>query len=84
MCLGVPGRVISVNGDVADVDMEPFGPFAFKENVAVAIAVAAELGISRQTFYKYKRRWDAEGPAGLVERSRSSLPPLSMLTDRAK
>src|SRR3954464_2269331 len=32
--------------------------------------LCAELGISRQTFYKYKRRWDAEGPAGLVERSR--------------
>jgi transposase-like protein len=29
-----------------------------------------ELGISRQTFYKYRRRWAAEGPAGLVERSR--------------
>jgi transposase InsO family protein len=33
-------------------------------------ALSAELGISRQTFYKYKRRWAAEGPAGLVERSR--------------
>jgi transposase InsO family protein len=33
-------------------------------------ALCAELGISRQTFYKYKRRWAAEGPAGLVERSR--------------
>jgi transposase InsO family protein len=33
-------------------------------------ALCGELGISRQTFYKYKRRWQAEGPAGLVERSR--------------
>ena len=32
--------------------------------------VCAELGISRQTFYKYRRRWRVEGPAGLVERSR--------------
>ena len=32
--------------------------------------VCRELGISRQTFYKYRRRWLAEGPAGLVERSR--------------
>jgi transposase InsO family protein len=32
--------------------------------------VCAELGISRQTFYKYRRRFLAEGPAGLVERSR--------------
>lgn len=33
-------------------------------------ALCAELGISRQTFYKYRRRFAAEGPAGLVERSR--------------
>ena len=33
-------------------------------------ALCAELGISRQSFYKYRRRWEAEGPAGLVERSR--------------
>lgn len=29
-----------------------------------------EVGISRQTFYKYRRRFRAEGLAGLVERSR--------------
>jgi transposase-like protein len=29
-----------------------------------------ELQISRQTLYKYRRRFEAEGPAGLVERSR--------------
>jgi transposase InsO family protein len=33
-------------------------------------ALCAELGISRQTFYKYRRRYDVEGPAGLTERSR--------------
>jgi transposase InsO family protein len=32
--------------------------------------LCAELGISRQTFYKYRRRFRAEGLAGLVERSR--------------
>lgn len=32
--------------------------------------VCRQLGISRQTFYKYRRRWLSEGPAGLVERSR--------------
>lgn len=32
--------------------------------------VCRELGISRQTFYKYRRRWLEDGPAGLVERSR--------------
>ncbi|HJR87321.1 MAG TPA: IS481 family transposase [Acidimicrobiia bacterium] len=29
-----------------------------------------ELGLSRQTFYKYRRRFAREGPAGLIERSR--------------
>jgi transposase InsO family protein len=33
-------------------------------------ALCAELEITTQTFYKYKRRWEEEGPAGLVERSR--------------
>lgn len=33
--------------------------------------LCAELGISRQTFYKYRRRFEAEGPAGLAERSRA-------------
>lgn len=32
--------------------------------------LCTELGISRQTFYKYRRRFVAEGPAGLAERSR--------------
>jgi transposase InsO family protein len=32
--------------------------------------LCAELGISRQTFYKYRRRFAAEGPPGLLERSR--------------
>lgn len=32
--------------------------------------VCAELGLSRQTFYKYRRRFETEGPGGLVERSR--------------
>jgi transposase-like protein len=33
-------------------------------------ALCAELEISRQTFYKYRRRFAEEGPAGLAERSR--------------
>jgi transposase InsO family protein len=33
-------------------------------------ALCAEMDISRQTFYKYRRRWEDEGPPGLVERSR--------------
>lgn len=31
--------------------------------------VAAEMGISRPTAYKWWRRWEVEGPAGLVDRS---------------
>jgi transposase InsO family protein len=39
--------------------------------VGVSVSLVCEdLEISRQTFYKYKRRFEAEGPAGLVERSR--------------
>lgn len=33
--------------------------------------LCADLEISRQSFYKYRRRFDAEGPAGLVARSRA-------------
>jgi len=33
-------------------------------------ALCGELMISRNTFYKYRRRFEAEGPPGLVERSR--------------
>lgn len=33
-------------------------------------ALCAELGVSRQTFYKYRRRFALEGPGGLAERSR--------------
>ena len=31
--------------------------------------LCAELGISRQSFYKYRRRFAEEGAAGLVERA---------------
>jgi hypothetical protein len=36
-------------------------------------ALCRELDISRQTLYRYRRRFEAEGPAGLVERSRRPL-----------
>src|SRR4051812_5064640 len=42
----------------------------FRVNVS---DLCGELGISRESFYKYRRRWLAEGPAGLVERSRRPL-----------
>jgi transposase InsO family protein len=44
-----------------------FAPGAPRVDVS---ALCAELGISRQSFYKYRRRFAVEGPAGLVERSR--------------
>ena len=34
-------------------------------------ALVAELGISRQTFYVYERRFAKEGLSGLVARSRA-------------
>ena len=33
-------------------------------------ALCRELDITRQTLYKYRRRFEVEGPPGLVERSR--------------
>lgn len=42
-------RLVAVDPeDLTDEEMEPFSWFAFKENVAIALAVAAELGIPRQ------------------------------------
>jgi transposase InsO family protein len=43
-----------------------------EENLA---AWCRRLGISRQTAYKWRARYRAEGPAGLEERSRSPLHP---------
>ena len=43
----------------------------FSSGVPVNVtALCRELGISRQTLYKYRRRFEVEGPLGLVERSR--------------
>ena len=36
------------------------------------LATCARLGISRQTYYKYRSRFDAEGVSGLIPRSRGS------------
>jgi transposase InsO family protein len=47
---------------------------ALNAQVSVSVTeLCAQLGISRQTFYKYRRRFEREGPAGLVERSRRPL-----------
>ena len=59
----------------------------FSSGVPVKVtALCRELGISRQTLYKYRRRFEAEGPAGLVERSRrphSSAQRISAQTEDA-
>ena len=49
-------------------------------------ALCRDLGISRQTLYKYRRRFELEGPAGLVERSRRPLSTprrVSIVTEEA-
>jgi transposase InsO family protein len=44
---------------------------ALNAQVSVPVTeLCVQLGISRQTFYKYRRRFEREGPSGLVERSR--------------
>ena len=37
------------------------------------VSLCAELGISRKTFYEWRKRHDKEGPAGLEPRSRRPL-----------
>jgi transposase InsO family protein len=53
------------------VSMEAKLLAVFSSGVPLKVtALCRELGISRQTLYKYRRRFEAEGPAGLIERSR--------------
>jgi UDP:flavonoid glycosyltransferase YjiC (YdhE family) len=69
------------------VSMEAKLLAVFSHGVPVKVAaLCGELGISRQTLYKYQRRFEAEGPAGLVERSRrphSSPQRISAETENA-
>jgi transposase InsO family protein len=60
--LGVTKKVITMEAKLLAVFTS-----GLKLNVQ---ALCAELGISRQSLYKYRHRWEAEGPPGLVERSR--------------
>jgi transposase InsO family protein len=56
------------------VSMEARLLAVFSSGVPLRVtALCRELEISRQTLYKYRRRFEAEGPAGLVERSRRPL-----------
>jgi transposase InsO family protein len=56
-------KVVSMEAKLAAVFSGPLGGMRVSD-------LCVQLGISRQTFYKYRRRFQAEGPAGLVERSR--------------
>jgi transposase-like protein len=63
--LGVAKTVVSMEAKLLAV---------FSSGVPLRVtALCRELEISRQTLYKYRRRYEAEGPAGLVERSRRPL-----------
>jgi transposase-like protein len=56
------------------VSMEAKRLAVFSSEVSLKVAaLCRELDISRQTLYKYRRRFEVEGPAGLVERSRRPL-----------
>lgn len=46
----------------------------------VVADLCRQLDISRETFYKYRRRWAQDGPAGLVERSRRPLRSPRMIS----
>ena len=53
------------------VSMEAKLLAVFSSGVPVKVtALCREFGISRQTVFKYRQRFEAEGPAGLAERSR--------------
>lgn len=55
---------------------------ALNAQVSVPVSeLCAQLGISRQTFYKYRRRFEREGPAGLIERSRRPLRSPQLMSD---
>ena len=58
--------------------LTPFGRKLLVDRIRVwgwSVAAAAEAaGVSRQTAYKWLARWEAEGDAGLVDRS-SRLAP---------
>ena len=56
-------KVVSMEAKLAAVFSSPFRGVRVSE-------LCEQLEISRQTFYKYRRRFQVEGPAGLVERSR--------------
>ncbi|MEU4479140.1 poly-gamma-glutamate synthase PgsB [Micromonospora sp. NPDC023966] len=62
-------RLIAVDPDsVSDHEMNGFGWITFKENVAIALAVAGELGIDRQS--ALKGMWEAPPDPGVLSVAR--------------
>lgn len=57
------GKVVPMSVRLLAVFTADLGSFSVSK-------LCGELQISRQTFYKYRRRFREEGPQGLVERSR--------------
>lgn len=62
----MPQKVISMDAKLSAVFARSL-TWDGRPNVS---AICVELGISRQSYYKYRRRFAAEGLAGLQERSR--------------
>ena len=62
----MPQKVISMDAKLSAVFVRSLTS-AGQPNVS---AICVELGISRQSYYKYRRRFAAEGLAGLQQRSR--------------
>ena len=46
---------------------------AAREETRSVARICRHFGISRQAFYKWKKRFDADGDAGLCDRSRAPL-----------
>lgn len=65
-------KVVSMEAKLAAVFSGSLGGVRVSE-------LCEQLEISRQTFYKYRRRFQVEGPAGLVERSRRPLRSPAMI-----
>ena len=56
----------------ANARLTPAGRLTLVQRIAAGrppAHVAAEMGVSRTTAWKWWRRWKTEGPAGLIDRS---------------
>lgn len=65
-------RLVYANPDsIADEEMQPFSWFTFKENVAIALAVASQVGISREN--ALRGMYDAAPDPGVLTEERHEL-----------